>query len=155
MFSVSSLWFSSMMVPQVPIGISIRMGSLTGWFPFPVVPLHPPCQSVLCDDLFKTTAVKLCLRVYSRGNQSETISLPMQETQKTWGWSLGQEHTLEEEMETHPSILVRRVPWTEEPGRLQSMGSLRVRHDWVVWLTLTWKHVYIWHRMPELFKTQK
>ena len=42
--------------------------------------------------------------------------------------SLGQEDPLEEGMATHSSILAWRIPWTEEPGRLQSMGSQRVRH---------------------------
>ena len=43
--------------------------------------------------------------------------------------SLDQEDPLEEGMATHSSILALRIPWTEEPGRLQSMGSQRVRHD--------------------------
>ena len=43
--------------------------------------------------------------------------------------SLGREDHLEKEMATHFSILVLKIPWTEEPGRLQSVGSLRVRHD--------------------------
>ena len=43
--------------------------------------------------------------------------------------SLGQEDPLEKEMVTHPSILAWKIPWTEEPGRLQSMGSQRVGHD--------------------------
>ena len=43
--------------------------------------------------------------------------------------SLGQENPLEKEMATHSSILARRVPWTEEPGGLQSTGSQRVGHD--------------------------
>ena len=42
----------------------------------------------------------------------------------------GQEEPLEDSRATHSSILVWRIPWTEEPGRLQSMGSQRVRHDW-------------------------
>ena len=42
---------------------------------------------------------------------------------------LGQEDLLEKEMATHISILVWKFPWMEEPGRLQSMGSQRVRHD--------------------------
>ena len=41
------------------------------------------------------------------------------------------EDPVEEGMDTHPSILAWRIPWTEELGRLQSMGSQRVRHDWV------------------------
>ena len=43
--------------------------------------------------------------------------------------SLGQEDPLEEEMATHSSVLSWRIPWTEEPGGLQSMGSQRVRQD--------------------------
>ena len=43
--------------------------------------------------------------------------------------SLGQEDPLEEGMATHSSILAWRIPWTEEPGGLQSMGSQRVRHN--------------------------
>ena len=43
--------------------------------------------------------------------------------------SLGWEDPPEKEMATHPSILAWEVPWTEEPGRLQSKGSQRVRHD--------------------------
>ena len=50
----------------------------------------------------------------------------MQETQIP---PLGLEDPLEKEMATHSSILAWKVPWTEEPGRLQSMGLQRVRHD--------------------------
>jgi len=46
-----------------------------------------------------------------------------------WVLSLGQEDPLEEGMATHSSILAWRIPWTEEPGELQSMGSQRVIHD--------------------------
>ena len=53
----------------------------------------------------------------------------MQEMQETWVRSLNQEDPLEEEMATHSSILAWEISWTEEPGRLQSMGSQRVRHD--------------------------
>ena len=42
---------------------------------------------------------------------------------ETWVWFLGQKDTLEKEMATHSSILAWRIPWTEEPGRIQSMGS--------------------------------
>ena len=51
--------------------------------------------------------------------------------QETWVWSLGWEDPLEEGMAIHSSILAWRIPWTEEPGGLQSMGSQRVGHDWV------------------------
>ena len=49
--------------------------------------------------------------------------------QKAWVHSLSWEDPLEEGMATHCSILAWRIPWTEEPGGLQSMGSHRVRHN--------------------------
>ena len=52
--------------------------------------------------------------------------LEMQEAQIR---SLGQEDLLEKEVATHSSLLAWRIPWTEEPGGLQSMGSQRVRDD--------------------------
>ena len=53
----------------------------------------------------------------------------MQEMQETLVGSLSCKHHLGEEMATHASILAWRIPWTEEPGGLQSMESQRVRHD--------------------------
>ena len=49
--------------------------------------------------------------------------------QETWVRSLGRENPLEKEMATHSSTIAWKIPWTEEPGRLQSMGSQRVGHD--------------------------
>ena len=54
----------------------------------------------------------------------------MKELQDTWIWSLGREDLLEKEMATHSSILSWKIPWIEEPGRLQSMESQRVGHQW-------------------------
>ena len=48
---------------------------------------------------------------------------------ETWVQSLGREDLLEKEMATHSSTLAWKIPWAEEPGRLQSMGSQRVGHD--------------------------
>ena len=53
----------------------------------------------------------------------------MQEIEEMWVQSLGQEDPLEEGMATHSSILDWKIPWTEEPGGLQSTRSQRVRHD--------------------------
>ena len=50
--------------------------------------------------------------------------------QETQVWYLGRENTLKKGMATHSSILACRIPWTEEPGGLQSVGSQRVWHDW-------------------------
>ena len=48
---------------------------------------------------------------------------------ETWVRALGQEDPLEKEMATHSSILAWKIPWMEEPGRLQSMGLQRVGHS--------------------------
>ena len=53
----------------------------------------------------------------------------MKELQESQIQSLGQEDPLEEDIETHSSILAWRIPWTEEPGGLQSIGSQRVGHN--------------------------
>ena len=50
---------------------------------------------------------------------------------ETWVQSLGWEDLLEKEMAIHSSTIAWKIPWTEEPGRLQPMGSQRVGHDWV------------------------
>ena len=48
---------------------------------------------------------------------------------ETWVQSLGWEDPLEKEMAIHSRTIAWKIPWTEEPGRLQPMGSQRVRHD--------------------------
>ena len=69
---------------------------------------------------------------------AQTVKNPpaIQETQVR---SLGREDPLEEGMTTHSSILAWRIPWTEEPGGLQSTGSQRIGHDWA---TNTPTHYY-------------
>ena len=69
----------------------------------------------------------------------------MQETQVQ---VLGQEDPLEEGMETHSSILAWRIPWTEEPGGLQSKGLQRVRYDWASF-TFTFFHFTLVKGFPE------
>ena len=54
---------------------------------------------------------------------------------ETWVPSLGREDPLEKEMAIHSSTIAWKIPWTEEPGRLQSMGSQRVGHDWTTSLS--------------------
>ena len=60
------------------------------------------------------------------------ICLPMQAPQEPWIWSVVWEDTLKEQMTTNSSILAWIIPWIEELGGLQSMGSQRVGHNWVV-----------------------
>ena len=62
------------------------------------------------------------------GNSAVRNPPAMQETLVQF---LGQEDPVEKEMATHSSLLAWKIPWTEEPGGLQLMGSQRVRHDWV------------------------
>ena len=60
----------------------------------------------------------------------------MHERQEAQVWSLGREDPLEKETATHSSILAWDIPWMEEPGRIQSMGSQRVGHDWARFSTI-------------------
>ena len=65
---------------------------------------------------------------YSQSGVAQTVKrLPAM--QETWVRSLGWEDTLEKEMATHSSTLAWKIPWTEKLGRLQFLGSQRVRHD--------------------------
>ena len=57
--------------------------------------------------------------------------------QEIWVQSLGREDPLEKEMATNSSILAWKIPWTEEPGRLQPMGLQRVRHEWATLFSLS------------------
>ena len=57
------------------------------------------------------------------------VAQNMPAMQETWVQSLGVEDPLQEKMATHSSILAWRIPWTEQPSSLQSMGLQRVRHD--------------------------
>ena len=65
---------------------------------------------------------------------------------ETWFQSLGQEDFLEKEKATHSSILALKIPWTEVPGRLQSMGSQRVGHDYATSLS------FFFHKYEKLGK---
>ena len=83
------------------------------------MPTGEEFQDVFCSLL--TTVVRVSL-------VSQMVrNLPT--VQETWVQFLGREDPLEEEMATHSSTLAWKMPWTEEPDRLQSMGSQRVAHD--------------------------
>ena len=73
-----------------------------------------------CGDLF------MCMY---RASQVAHVVKNLPTVQETQVQSLGQEDPLEKGMAAHSSILAWRIPWSEEPGRLQSMGSQRVGHD--------------------------
>ena len=80
----------------------------------------PPCS--LCFRKFTFYIIIIGLLLVKN-------SLPMQETEEMQVQSLGREDPLEKEIATRFSILGCKIPWTEEPGGLQSMGWQRIRHD--------------------------
>ena len=91
--------------------------------PLSIIWMSLPCS--LSTSLVAQTVKRLCT---------------MWETQV---WALGWKDPLEKEMAIHSSTIAWRILWTEEPGRLQSVGSQRVRHDWaahVPWLSELWYH---------------
>ena len=77
---------------------------------------------------------------------------PMWETRVR---SLGREDPLEKEMVTHSSILAWRIPWTEEPGGLQSTGLQRVGHDWATSLSCSFHCTMLSVRLPGCLPTLK
>ena len=72
------------------------------------------------------TSKNILILVFAEDFPGGSVVKNLQETRV---WSLGQENPLERKMAIHSSILAWEIPWTEEPSRLQSMGSQRVRHD--------------------------
>ena len=86
---------------------------------------------------YKATSLITLLRF--PGGSVGKICLQYRRYQQTWVPYLGQEDPLEEAMASHSSILAWRIPWTEEPCGLQSIGFQRVRQDWSYW-ACTHKH---------------
>ena len=84
--------------------------------------------------------VRYSYSLYGRVAQTVKCLPAMQETQVQ---SLVQEDILEKEMATHSSTLAWTIPWTEEPDRLQSMESQKVRHDWAISLHFTYSMWWI------------
>ena len=90
-----------------------------------------PSFLFLCEPISLTDTLAQALLEFTSSQafqvaQWERICLPMQET---WIQSLDQEDSLEKGMVTHSSILAWQIPWTEEPGRVRSMGLKRIRHN--------------------------
>ena len=75
--------------------------------------------------------------------------------QETCIQSLGWEDPLEKRMATHSSIVAWIIPWTEEPGKLQSMGSQRIRHDWATnTFTLNIFVQLLFNQIKEIYKEE-
>ena len=109
-------------------------------FPVEVLPWKLPWQLLLSNPGFDFQLHKL----------GASLVAPMVKhppaVQETQVQLLHWEGPLEKGMATHSSVLVWRIPWTEEPGRLQSMGSQRVRYDWVT-NTFTFHKLIEWSEL--------
>ena len=91
---------------------------------------HRRCPSGVSDEWLSVCMIEVyCCYLASLVAQTVKHLPAMWETRVR---SLGQEDPLEKEMATHSSTLACKIPWTEEPGRLQSRGSQRVGHDWAI-----------------------
>ena len=93
---------------------------------------HPPSQ--FCRPWQPTGAADNKLGAPGAGTRASLVAQLVKNPPaiwETWVLSLGWEDPLEEGMATHSSIPAWRIPWTEEPGGLQFLGSQRVAHDWV------------------------
>ena len=90
-------------------------------------------HSCICSSVHLTKGILTYLTLASLVAQTVKHLSTMQKTQVR---SLGREDPLEKEMATHSSMLAWKIPWAEELGRLQSMGSKRVGHDGATSLSL-------------------
>ena len=101
-------------------------------------------RTIQVQTRWQMASVRSSLRSIKKAQTVKNLPA-MQDTQV---WSLGQEDPLEKGMATHSSILAWRIPWTEEPGGLQSMESKRVGHDWTTILSF-FKEVTNWQLFLE------
>ena len=96
---------------------------------FPTQDLNPGLLH--CRQIFHNWATREALNsVWKWDSLVAHLVKNLPAMQTTCVWSLGGEDPLEKQMVTHSSTLAWRIPWTEEPGGLQSMGSQRVGHNW-------------------------
>ena len=96
-----------------------------------VIPALPPVYSILGTSSETQYYAKLQTRCKTRASLVVQIVKNPPAMKETWVQSQGREDPLEKGMATHSSILTSRIPWTEEPEGLQSMGLQRVRHGWM------------------------
>ena len=96
----------------------------------------------------KTTEIKYHFHHIraSQVAQKQRIRLPLQRLKEMQVWSLGQAGPLDEEMVAHSSVLAWKIPWTEEPGGLQSMGLQSVTEDWAT--VCVWVHAFVHTHAP-------
>ena len=132
-FSPGSRWVMQCWTPGSVISCSPSMPSMCRPS---TTQLSPGVRSCCAWHPPPTTALRWWKTLWVSPQHGDTYSLVAQRLKRlppmweTWVRSLGQEDPLEKEMATHSSILAWRNSWMEKPGRLQSTGSQRVRHNW-------------------------
>ena len=122
------VWVSAVQQRESVRSIHISSPSCTS-LPYPSPCTSPfSCRLPFTKDLSALTLISKYVCFFGASLVAQTVKhLPTM--RETWVRSLGREDPLEKEMATHSSTLVWKIPWTEEPGRLQSMWSQRVGHD--------------------------
>ena len=123
-------WRHLLMLPASPKGIlcgCTHMHTQTQILAYTLWPISQKIWEIFFSDWWLLFGCYFLWFGASQVAQQWRIHLPVKEM---WVRSLGGEEPLKKEMATHYSILAWRIPWTEEPGGLQSTGSHRVRHDW-------------------------
>ena len=135
-------WVSSL--HQVAKALELQLQhismNISSWFPFGFTGLFS-LQSTGLSRVFSSTTIQKH-QIFTAQPSSLVAQMvkhlpAMQETRVR---SLGWEDLLEKKTATHSSTLAWKIPRTEEPGRLQSMGLQRVRHDWATSLSLSYMH---------------
>ena len=89
-----------------------------------------------CFCVVVSLVFSVCFHFWRTSLVAQTVK-HLSTMRETWVQSLGWEDPLEKEMAIHSSTLAWKIPWTEEPGRLQSLGSQRGGHDWATSLSLS------------------
>ena len=94
-----------------------------------------PCLELATPSCDSQTMV--CLR-HKRGPNEHILQKQTLNCRESWCFDQFLLNIMQKEMATHSSALAWKIPWTEEPGRLQSVGLQRVGHDWVTSLSFSW-----------------
>ena len=118
-------------------------------FAFAVFSVLPVCRVCLTGYSNSSSMASTTVEIIIHKAQSSLVAQMVKHLSimwETWVQSLGWEDPLEKEMAIHCSTIAWKIPWTEEPGRLQSTVSQRVGYDWVTSLSLPWTfYCYNWH----------
>ena len=115
---------------QAPLSMGFSRQKYWSGLPLPTPGIFPHLWTLVYKYLFEYLLSNFLVICTEEGFSSDSPIKNPPSVQETWIWALSQQDPLQEGMATHSSILAWTIPWKEEPGRLQSRGSQRVRHNW-------------------------